>query len=491
MILPMSRMLFVLCVCFIPSAAQLSLAEDWFVIKDGETAFFHGTINGRLEVEMRLTRKSNLVEGSYVYSGQRKPLQVKGELQDRSKLILEESTTSAATGKFMLDNLLGGAHLDGAWHSADGKHSYEVHLGKLSPEQRQQLHKMWDDHGAVKWIAIGDYYGCAVRETGAWCWGDALFMPSVANAGPGMIARRALPNLLVPDGVSQLAISGSRTCILKAGAMKCWQSSSGGEWFLFTPTVVKGFETDVTAIGTASRYACGLVGEKLKCWDGQAMNPEDFVIVQSGVKAASSGAPRCGLSGDSFACWTLTGTSTKPGLIVKSDSISPPAGVEKVIASDTSDFDWGTVCWIKQGSLQCSGHTLPGMLAPSVQNPTPNQFENGVSDAALAGDHGCIVKNGDVYCWGHNLHGQLGNGTTKDSTTPVTVVGLPAGARQIVVADGYSCALLGDGDIYCWGDNQFGQTGNKSSDICTIPNGKMDQIPSPCNKKPVRVRGLP
>ena len=61
--------------------------------------------------------------------------------------------------------------------------------------------------------------------------------------------------------------------------------------------------------------------------------------------------------------------------------------------------------------------------------------------------HTCaLLDNGSVMCWGDNEYGQLGDGTTIDSLTPTwtrfdassTVIGLSSGEHQ-------TCALLGNG----------------------------------------------
>ena len=77
-------------------------------------------------------------------------------------------------------------------------------------------------------------------------------------------------------------------------------------------------------------------------------------------------------------------------------------------------------------------------------------------------DHNCaVVANGDVYCWGRNDKGQLGVGTSvTESLVPVKVPGLPSAALRVDGGKEHSCALLSTGAIYCWGRNDKGQLGD-------------------------------
>ncbi len=110
-------------------------------------------------------------------------------------------------------------------------------------------------------------------------------------------------------------------------------------------------------------------------------------------------------------------------------------------------------------------------LPDTIHNPIGAASERvlamGTDNVALAdmdGEalHNCVLKqNGDIWCWGMNPHGQLGNGVpSPQEDAPVKVVGLPMAAKQVAVGIDNSCALLIDGTVWCWGSNEYGQLGN-------------------------------
>ncbi len=73
--------------------------------------------------------------------------------------------------------------------------------------------------------------------------------------------------------------------------------------------------------------------------------------------------------------------------------------------------------------------------------------------------HCAVMTNGDVYCWGRNEKGELGDGTLASKSVPTKVKGLPGPAVQVdggasaTMADytPKTCAVLANGDLYCWG----------------------------------------
>jgi alpha-tubulin suppressor-like RCC1 family protein len=90
-------------------------------------------------------------------------------------------------------------------------------------------------------------------------------------------------------------------------------------------------------------------------------------------------------------------------------------------------------------------------------------FQN--TPVAAGNQHSCVLSDqGAVYCWGANDEGQLGDGTQTDSSTPVESLSLGRGryAVSLAAGDEHTCAILDNGSVKCWGDNSYGQLGDGS-----------------------------
>ena len=84
----------------------------------------------------------------------------------------------------------------------------------------------------------------------------------------------------------------------------------------------------------------------------------------------------------------------------------------------------------------------------------------GVIDLALGDDYSCaLLSDSTVQCWGNNGLGQLGDGTTTNHATPAPVVGV-TGAASVATGIAHSCARLTDGTAMCWGHNLAGNLGD-------------------------------
>lgn len=92
----------------------------------------------------------------------------------------------------------------------------------------------------------------------------------------------------------------------------------------------------------------------------------------------------------------------------------------------------------------------------------------GVTGLAAGRNHVlAVLGNGTVKAWGNNFAGQLGDGTTNQSSTPVSVTGL-TGVRAIAAGYSHNLAVSG-GSLNAWGDNGFGQLGDGSTTNSNLP----------------------
>ncbi|HRW49492.1 MAG TPA: peptidoglycan DD-metalloendopeptidase family protein [Caldilinea sp.] len=91
--------------------------------------------------------------------------------------------------------------------------------------------------------------------------------------------------------------------------------------------------------------------------------------------------------------------------------------------------------------------------------------------AVAAGEtHTCLLTGeGAVWCWGANSYGQLGDGTRTNRRVPVAVIGLTSGVQAIAVGGHHTCAVTGGGDVLCWGRNNYGQLGDGTTYLRTQP----------------------
>lgn len=95
------------------------------------------------------------------------------------------------------------------------------------------------------------------------------------------------------------------------------------------------------------------------------------------------------------------------------------------------------------------------------------QIGGTVSDMALGESHTCMLleSSGEVACFGKNDAGQLGLGDTEHRGHAAGDVGetvdFGAGLSAVAVTSGceHTCALLDDGSVKCFGENNDGQLG--------------------------------
>ena len=145
---------------------------------------------------------------------------------------------------------------------------------------------------------------------------------------------------------------------------------------------------------------------------------------------------------------------------------------------------WNHTCALAtSGKVYCWGHGHEGQLGDGTdddeyESRIPVEVE-GIDNAVAidaAGNYACaLLGSGEVSCWGENDHGQLGDGTDDPTTTPTTVVDI-TDASDIATGNRHACAIE-DGQVYCWGDNIHGKLGDGTDEDRLEPTAVSDELP--------------
>jgi len=345
-------------------------------------------------------------------------------------------------------------------------------------------------------VAAGDFHTCAILDNGAVkCWGfganGRLGYGSTAN----VTVPAAAPAVDLGPGRTAVAITAgaSHTCaILDTGQVRCW--GNGGQGRL-------GYGNEQSVGDDETPAAVGPVD--LGGHAARAIAAGDFHT--------------CAILDDgSMRCWGFgaSGQLGNGGTGNVGDGESPAtAGIVQLPAGRSARAVAGgaghTCAILDDGSVSCWGFGANGRLGygNTSDRSTPGGpvAIGGTAAAIAAGDaHTCAVLDaGGVRCWGFGGGGRLGysssnsvgdtSGTLPDSAGPVDVgagrVGrgltiggapTPSTPAQPDEGTGYTCALLDDGTLRCWGYGGSGRLGyGDESQVAGTG------FPSPAEKGPV------
>ena len=276
-------------------------------------------------------------------------------------------------------------------------------------------------------VVAGEQHTCALRQDGtAYCWGD----PSVLGTANPQLFGPPEPVVGITDAVDIDAFAAT-TCTSNAlGAASCWGNVAyvTCEPLLMLspqPTPVSGF-LPVTHIAAGNKDVCGLNQGNLWC----------------------RGRDYCG------------------GLDGGTPAVSPLVEALQGVVSSRVLY-----AVLVDGTVQCSGENQFGQLGDGTQNSRtvfgPVLGITSATGVAVGGYHACAaLKDGSARCWGSNENGEVGTGVPlfTNADTPVAVTGVQ-GVVSMAAGCDFTCALIFDGSVMCWGGNDFGQLGRGATSL--------------------------
>ena len=347
--------------------------------------------------------------------------------------------------------------------------------------------------GSVIDADMSQFVTCLVLDSGTVrCWG----MENEGMLGQGDDARRgdmngeidrnltpvSLPSSFFPVGVTT---GKSNVCVRSSvGSAICWGAANG----IVGPRY--------TTVGDESDD----MGEQLYIITIPGQQIEDIAIAHSTA---------CALLDDgSVICWGGNINGVRGGGTSSQAIDEPHLGDIIDLGTDRTavvlDGDGNTMCAVlDNGDVKCWGENTNGLLgqgdtlhrgdADGELGDTLLKVDLGTArtatDIAVSTKHVCaLLDDGTIRCWGDSTSGRLGNGESGvvgdqvgemgDSLT-VTSISSTSQPVDIFATSTGTCALLSDGNVKCWGNNNYGNLGYESPSVLGDSLSEMgDSLPA-------------
>lgn len=345
-----------------------------------------------------------------------------------------------------------------------------------------------------------------VTADGVYCGGAD---PAVARFAPGAD--------LAGTSAVALEAAGERVCLLTAaGEIACW----GSDWVVpgrrtDAPETVP-TTSPARQLSMSDEHACALFEDgSVSCWGdnkfgqlGQptsAPSPRPLRVPLAGVAERVFVGPRrsCAGTTDGMFCWG----DNSDGLLGDGTTNTPTTPVRMSIGGAISSVSLGethSCVVLASGQVVCWGSDAFGQLGrgSDVWSSTPVEMQDFVDadDVGVGQAHACIASSaGDVWCVGRNDSGQLGDATLTAASTPIRAdapgiaENVSAERNQTCAGDGpstecwgilngptsppppppvddivqqdsednFACGRRQNGEVFCWGEQRFGRTGDQ------------------------------
>jgi len=202
-------------------------------------------------------------------------------------------------------------------------------------------------------------------------------------------------------------------------------------------------------------------------YNGLQQSARDKALL-SDVEAVAAEVTRAGVNNNGVYDSSLSWNSASGGN--SSIRFSPTTGNTVVVKVSIDGSEYCISAYNpKSSSKTLATATRKGSSATAC---TPQW--TGFTDGAAGGTSTCgVTLYGTAFCWGNNQYGNVGNNTTTVASvpTPVHTGGVLANKvlKSVSVGQQHSCAVDIAGAMYCWGLNTDGQLGNNSTTNSSVP----------------------
>jgi alpha-tubulin suppressor-like RCC1 family protein len=290
------------------------------------------------------------------------------------------------------------------------------------------------------------------------CWGD----DTQGQLGDGT-ANSTNSTVAVQSNLNFQQISGNANynCALSSGEVHCWGQAPGGIFSTQenSPKYNSAMHPPQQAGRAYDKLAAGL-GHVCGLEDPGATNP--------------TGPIYCYGENADRQCGQFSIGDVNPAEKVGNESwyVDVYAGARHTCAVSNESSN-NVYCWGSDrfGQLGNGSATMGNQATPQkVVGVTANARARFSAGSA----HACALSTSssgstETVCWGNDSDGQLGDGAPVAGESPVNVSG-NSDFVNFAIGVGFTCAIeQSSNEVYCWGNNRFGQLGDRTTTGSNVP----------------------
>jgi len=314
--------------------------------------------------------------------------------------------------------------------------------------------------GNVTGLDAGYEFGLALRSDGSMMsWGYNY----EGELGDGTTTLNAVPKPIdgISNAIAVAAGSEHALALLADGTVLAWGSNDDGE--LGFGSAEGPEECNAIPCSKRPRPVPGLSGVVAIAsgeYASYALLADGTVL---GWGRDENGATGTGVSPENKCKCTPTPTAI-PG-VAHAVAISGGEDTAAAVLRDGTVLNWGE----NDHSSLGTGTATPEPGCACLGAVAPAGLSN-VRQISEGGLHSLVLADGVARGWGYNFDSQVGIGSASVESpcycvpTATTIGGL-SDARKVDAGSYHSAALLGNGTLMAWGENDLGQLGDGTQDV--------------------------
>ncbi len=350
-------------------------------------------------------------------------------------------------------------------------------------------------------VTVGYEQTCVIVTGGVVrCWGEG----SIGENGNGASTDQVPPGVVaIPAGASQLSTGNGHTCALVGDQARCWGFNYYGQvgdpaanYSYPSPIVPLGLGSGVNSIDTGNNNTCAIQGAQVKCWGqyglgvlgngASSASTTPFTVpgFSAATRVSTSAGHTCAIESPQLRCLGANsygqlgdGSGQPQWQAVPSTTLNTIGTIARVATNESTTCVRVTIS--VANSARCIGNDWLGQLGDDNAGSTgantvtqPVGMTSLVTQMTGSDRVFCAERNDGLFCWGSNYQSRLGRGTdssVEDSYgIPSNPIGMTSNIGSIAVSSDHACAASMT-NLFCWGNNGFGQSTGTSTAIVTSP----------------------